>query len=218
VPQCEILGRMPSIPAEELGGLARGMLSVVAQLWDGNKGIEGHSSIDVVLECISSASMNVAGLSKTQRCVGKRVIVKQPWTVGPRQQPQAFKQLMPGFAPLPWEHLFEIAWEPPCLFLRKPAPDAPLMVNGAPVRQSTFVLLHNVEIAILDPATGSADHPLLAFRLFREAFRDSAGGGDVGEGNQGVPSARDSSRSQAKATEYRPPLPSPDGRRRTTQW
>lgn len=55
---------------------------------------------------------------------------------------------MPAGLDAPWDRLFDIVWEPPCMILRKPARDAPLLVNGQLVRQDTFVLLHNVEIAL----------------------------------------------------------------------
>jgi len=209
MPQCEILSRRSS---EDIGSLAKKVVSAVSQLWDGSRDQNGAGNrfLDVVLECVSSSSLDIESVPRAQRTIGKRVGVRQPWSVGPRQQPAAFREFMPGFAKLPWEHLFEIAWEPPCLFLRKPSANAPLMVNGATVRQSTFVLLHNVEIAVFDPAMpfDSNAEPLVAFRLFRESIRD----GSVVRATAPVLSSRAASRGRTKAGQFRrsisPPRPS----------
>jgi len=104
------------------------------------------------------------------------------------QQPQTFSHLVPDIAELPEEHqtgdsFFELAWQPPCLYLRKPTHATPLLVNSALVRQLTYVLLHNVEIGLCDPDTGN---PCLSFRTLRDAAARQA----IHVGDRSRPSAQ----------------------------
>jgi len=133
-------------------------------------GVAGAEAADVVLECVHSAAVDVLALPKWRRCLARKLCVGSAWSIGPLQQPQTFCHLLPDSRVLQEEHwghqhLFELAWQPPCLYLRKPTQDAPLLVNGTPVRQLTFVLLHGVEVSL-----GAGGGPaLLAFRVLRGA-------------------------------------------------
>lgn len=111
------------------------------------------NAIDVVLECKHSAGMDLTRLDRWERCITLRVVPGRPELIGPLQQPDAFKRFQPSNVERAqvWadaKHLFELEWQPPCLFLRKPKPDTPLLVGGVPVRQQTYVLLNHSEIGI----------------------------------------------------------------------
>merc|ERR1712242_205520 len=110
---------------------------------------------------------NIANLPRWQRCLMKKVAMGSAWPIGPRQQPQTFSRLVPNESTFLEDCIFELAWEPPCLYLIKPTPDTPLCVNGTPVRQTTFVVLQNSEISLCREA--GCSEPVIAFRILRDA-------------------------------------------------
>jgi len=147
-------------------------------IWCHDKDARG-SSVDVLLECVRADGVDLAQMSRWRRCLARRLQEGEAWPIGPLHQPQTFHHLIPDASKLPEEHrthdaLFEIAWQSPCLYLRKPVLETPILVKGAPVRHLTYVLLQNVEIELSDPSRGS---PCLSFRILRDAAAKQAGAG-----------------------------------------
>lgn len=127
------------------------------------------SAVDVVLECTRAPGTDISQLRRCDRCLTLSVAPGRPQKVGPRQQPEHFVRLLPcgeDFTEARGEdsELFELLWEPPCLFLRKPVPEANIFVCGSRVQQATFVLLNSSEIGIA-PCDGAP--PSLAFKVDR---------------------------------------------------
>jgi len=121
-----------------------------------------------VLECSFSSAVDLTTVSEPSRYLAKRIAGSSAWEVGPEHQPQTFGCVLPDLSALPWHNgcqtFFELVWQPPCLYLRKPAKDTPISIGGVPVRQSTYVLLSRAEIELCAEEGGA---PVLAFRLFR---------------------------------------------------
>lgn len=175
-----------------LGKLAQQLMpGLLSQDASPAKGAPG-SFVDVMLECVHSDGTDLAALSRWQRSIGKRIQEGERWPIGLSHQPDTFRHLVPDASKLPQEHqeydvLFEIAWQPPCLYLRKPVAETPLLVNGTHVRQLTYVLLQNVEIELFDPGRGAT---CLTFRILRDAIAKQAMYGD--------PVAQDATASHAR--------------------
>jgi len=141
-------------------------------------------SIEVSLECVQAVGIDVAGMSRFQRCISKSVTQVTPWRIGPRLQPQIFS----GLSMKAWSQdcFFELTWKPPCLYLTRPALGPLLLIRGEPVRQPWSHLPHGAEIGLCG-SEGEAPHLTLQVllegrpRLSRKPQRP--GGPDRREGN-----------------------------------
>mmetsp|Transcript_104980 Transcript_104980/g.234341 ORF Transcript_104980/g.234341 Transcript_104980/m.234341 type:complete len:332 (+) Transcript_104980:44-1039(+) len=124
----------------------------------------------VVLECVLALGVDVASLSRWERCIAARVQPGMLQPIGPRWQPRTFRRLL---SDLPvddvqqWDaSLFELAWQPPCLYLKRPDKGTTMLVNGALVKHQTYVLLNNSVISLCDDGD---EEPRIAFRVLRNA-------------------------------------------------
>mmetsp|Transcript_86265 Transcript_86265/g.200575 ORF Transcript_86265/g.200575 Transcript_86265/m.200575 type:complete len:116 (-) Transcript_86265:112-459(-) len=61
---------------------------------------------------------------------------------------------------------FELSWEAPCLYMRRPAKGLTLLVDGTPVEQPAHALLGNTVIGLGGRSGGP---PRIAFRVFRDS-------------------------------------------------
>mmetsp|Transcript_138893 Transcript_138893/g.443471 ORF Transcript_138893/g.443471 Transcript_138893/m.443471 type:complete len:357 (-) Transcript_138893:75-1145(-) len=130
-----------------MGGVQAGLEAVQSLL----------TAVDVVLECVRTPAGGAAGpasMQRWERCIAVRVAPGRPQRIGPKYQSEAFERLLGENtsealeAMLKHGYFFQLEWEPPCLFLRKPASDCALMVGGSWVRQPTYVLLNSSEISL----------------------------------------------------------------------
>lgn len=135
------------------------------------KAAEPAGGIDIVVECVHSCSVEVAALPRWQRCLQRRLPAVAPWPVGPEQQPEAFRRLLRGPLELKGTGcLFELYWEPPCLYLRRPASDPALLVDGEPAKPA-HALLGDVEVRL---CSGKDLATQLAFRVRRDVAMEQA--------------------------------------------
>jgi len=118
------------------------------------------SAIEVMIECVQAEGVNVAGISRWQRCISRVVAEGRPWRIGPRLQPQLFSGVM--VKAWPQDCLFELSWRSPCLCLTRPAPGALLLLDGAPARQPQSPVPHGTEIGLCET---QSIMPLLTLRV-----------------------------------------------------
>jgi len=137
-------------------------------------------ALDVVVECVHALGTDLDSLPRWQRRLAKRIAVEGSWPIGPSQQPETFQRLLccnagdaaaSGLALPESGCFFELSWEPPCLYLRKPAPDLPLLVDGAPVEQPAHALLGD---AVIGLGLGGGGKPRIAFRILRDPAMQEA--------------------------------------------
>jgi len=134
-------------------------------------GASPGSLIDVAIECVCAAGVDVDSLVGNQRCLAKCLAVGHPWAIGLRQQPQMFDLLAGVLEDWPSASLFELAWEPPDLYIRKPALGLPLMVGpahtqGSPLRQCALALWRDTEIGLCAVEGGD---PRIILRIHRDS-------------------------------------------------
>jgi len=142
-------------------------MDVVKGLWE-DEPEQGEELVEVVLECVFAANIDVARLPLKHKCLALRVD-QAPWAVGRLQQQQLFARLVPNEAlrnNISRVH-FELAWEPPALFLKKTTPNT-LLVNGVPAPPNKIPLGHGSHIGLCQ---AGAHAPFLAFCLL---LRDSS--------------------------------------------
>jgi len=86
--------------------------------------------LKVVLECVRATGLDPKLLEPRQRRMARRLAAGCKWAVGPESYPQAFASLL-WLCCCEQGPLFELAWEPPHLYLRSAA--APVSVDGRAV-------------------------------------------------------------------------------------
>lgn len=175
VNQCQFLGGLFDAKATPRDSMTN-FMSVISQLWLGGK--EEVETVDVVLELTFAKGRSLERLPCHERRFGRRLLPGQPWQIGPKSgKGNNGGGFIPELTTFPYDRLFDVVWEPPCLYVRKPAPEAELWVGGSPVKSMTCVLLHGIEIAVHDSrAAGRADaqDPLVTMKYLREARQRQA--------------------------------------------
>lgn len=73
-----------------------------------------------------------------------------------------FGHLLPERASTLPEELFELAFHPPCLSLRRLANEMTFLVKGMPVSQESFAVWDKVEVGVCDTTSGV---PCMTFRV-----------------------------------------------------
>mmetsp|Transcript_43659 Transcript_43659/g.135523 ORF Transcript_43659/g.135523 Transcript_43659/m.135523 type:complete len:303 (+) Transcript_43659:163-1071(+) len=138
-------------------------------------------ALDVMVECVHALGMDVDSLPRWQRRLAKRIAVDGSWPIGPSQQPETFKRFLhcsagdvaaSGMALPLTGCFFELSWEPPCLYLRKPAPDLFVQVDGQSIERPAHALLRDAVIALGGHASGGK--PRIAFRVLRDPAMQEA--------------------------------------------
>lgn len=123
-----------------------------------NPCVGAPAKCNVTLECRAASDEKGERQQFLTRCVTQG----SAWCVGPRHQMVMFGCLLPErAAALPVE-LFELAFEPPCLSLRRLAREMTFLVKGTPVNQESFALWDKVEVSLCDNASGV---PCMTFRV-----------------------------------------------------
>jgi len=162
----------------------RGFLDAVQELGDGGweGATEGQMAVssavnhskslaelaEVVLECMHSSGVDVAGMPLKHKCLVLKA-GEDPWTIGRQQQPNLFARLVPDESlrtVISRNHL-QLAWERQTLRLKKLSPNA-VLVNGTPAPQHEVVVAHGAQVSFCGRDNAS---PLLVFSVL---LRDAA--------------------------------------------
>jgi len=112
------------------------------------------SALNLVLECVRAAEVDIASLDRGQRCLMATVQAGIPLTVGPRHQQHVFHRwVRRARAEKTADHLFELLWKPPELHVQ-PSGAVRLMVDGSSIRGTSSPLRHNAEISVFSLGDG----------------------------------------------------------------
>lgn len=136
-------------------------------------------AIDVILECVHVVGMDAQSIPQWQRRLVKHLGVSIPWSVGPSEQPEVFERLLQcsagdaaasGMASPLEGRLFELNWEPPCLYLRQTCTELQLFVDGLPADQPAHAVLTDAVIGL----GHCHNKPRLAFKVLRDPAMQEA--------------------------------------------
>lgn len=134
------------------------------------------SSINVVVECVHALGVDISRVPRWQRTLAKQISDREEWVIGESRQPQTFRHLVLEDNSDPSRAcLFELIWDPPCLYIRRLALGMSLLVDGISERQHYVALLSRDALVSFCRAGDGDAAPRFIFRILRDLASEQAG-------------------------------------------